>query len=119
MKQKVVIVAALLHRPKVLILDEPFDGIDANAALVMKGLLKQMAAQGRTILFSSHILEVVERICTRIVVINDGRVVANGTAADIRGATGTTSLEAAFSHLTGVRDVGQVASDLLSALDKV
>ncbi len=119
MRQKVLIAAALLHRPEVLFLDEPLDGLDANAAAVVKELLRKLAAQGRTILFCSHILEVVERICTRIVVINDGRVVANGTAADIRGATGTTSLEEAFSHLTGVRDVGQVASDLLSALDKV
>jgi ABC-2 type transport system ATP-binding protein len=103
----------------VLFLDEPLDGLDANAAAVVKELLKKLAAQGRTILFCSHILEVVERICTRIVVINGGRQVADGTAADIRAATETATLEEAFSHLTGVRDVGQVASDFLSALDKV
>ena len=119
MRQKVLIASALLHRPEVLFLDEPLDGLDANAAAVVKELLKKLAAQGRTILFCSHILEVVERICTRIVVINDGRQVANGTAGDIRTATGTSTLEEAFSHLTGVRDVGQVASEFLSALDKV
>jgi len=119
MRQKVLIASALLHRPDVLFLDEPLDGLDANAAAVVKELLKKLAAQGKTILFCSHILEVVERICTRIVVINGGRQVANGTAAEIRAATGTATLEEAFSHLTGVRDVGQMASEFLSALDKV
>src|SRR5579871_1010976 len=66
MRQKIVIAAALLHRPDVLILDEPFDGVDANTTLMLKTLLREMAAQGRTILFSSHILDVVERICTRV-----------------------------------------------------
>jgi energy-coupling factor transporter ATP-binding protein EcfA2 len=64
MKQRVAIAAALIHRPEVLFLDEPLDGLDANAAMVVKELLKRLAAQGKTILFCSHILEVVERICT-------------------------------------------------------
>ena len=67
MKQKVLISAALMGNPEVLFLDEPLNGIDANAALVVKELLRELASQGRTILFCSHILEVVERICTRIV----------------------------------------------------
>jgi ABC-2 type transport system ATP-binding protein len=118
MRQKVVIVAALLHRPDVLFLDEPFDGLDANAAAVAKELLKRLASQGRTILFCSHILEVVERVCSRIVIINEGRQVAEGSPAGIRQSAGAQSLEEAFSRLTGVRDVGQVASDLLAALDR-
>ena len=118
MKQKVVIASALLHRPDVLILDEPLDGLDANTALVMKELLRQLAAQGRTIMFSSHILEVVERICTRIVIIDKGRLVTQGTAAEICAATGTTSLDEAFARLTGVRDAGLVTADLLSALGR-
>jgi len=69
----VLIASALIHRPDVLFLDEPLDGLDANAAAVMKELLKKLAGQGKTILFCSHILEVVERICTRIIVINNGR----------------------------------------------
>lgn len=119
MRQKVLIASALLHRPEVLFLDEPFDGLDANAAAVMKELLKKLASQGKTILFCSHILEVVERVCTRIVVIAGGRQVANGTSEDILKQTNTTSLEAAFSALTGVRDVGQVAGEFLSALERV
>ena len=86
MRQKVLIAAALIHRPEVLILDEPLDGLDANTAMVVKELLKKLASQGKTILFCSHILEVVERMCTRIVIINHGRQIADGTSAEIRAA---------------------------------
>ena len=119
MRQKVVIAAALMHRPDVLILDEPLDGLDANTAMVVKELLKRLAAQGRTIMFSSHILDVVERVCSRIVIIDHGRYVAAGTAAEIRAAEGASSLEEAFSRLTGVRDVGDVTADFLAALERV
>jgi len=119
MRQKVVLAAALIHRPDVLILDEPLDGLDANTAMVVKELLKKLAAQGKTIMFSSHILEVVERMCSRIFIINNGRYVTSGTAAEIRAATGADSLEAAFSALTGVRDVGEVTADFLASLERV
>ena len=119
MRQKVVIAAALIHRPEVLILDEPLDGLDANTALVMKELLRKLAAQGKTIVFSSHILEVVERICTRIVIINQGRFVAEGTSAEICAQAGAATLDEAFGRLTGVRDVGLVTADFLAALDRV
>ena len=119
MRQKVLIAAALIHRPDVLFLDEPLDGLDANAAMVVKEVLKRLAAQGRTILFCSHILDVVERMCTRIVIINNGTQIADGTAADIRQTTGTATLEEAFSRLTGVRDVARVAAEFITALDRV
>ena len=116
MKQKVLIASALLHGPPVVFLDEPLTGLDANAALMVKELIRSLAAQGRTIFFCSHVLEVVERVCTRIVIIDKGRVAADGTAAQIAGATGTQSLEAAFIALTGRRDAAQVTQDLLRAL---
>ncbi|MEP6916205.1 MAG: ABC transporter ATP-binding protein [Acidobacteriota bacterium] len=119
MRQKVLIAAALIHRPEVLFLDEPLDGLDANAAMVVKEVLKRLAAQGRTILFCSHILEVVERMCTRIVIVNGGVQIAEGTAEAIRRTTGTETLEAAFCRLTGVRDVARVASEFIAALDRV
>ena len=119
MKQKVAIASALLHKPDVLFLDEPLDGLDANAAMVVKELLKRLAAQGKTILFCSHILEVVERICTRVVVINEGRQVAEGTASSIVALAGTRLLEEVFGRLTGVRDAGQVTTDILAALERV
>ena len=119
MRQKVVLAAALIHRPDVLVLDEPLDGLDASTAMVVKELLKKLADQGKTILFSSHILEVVERMCTRIVIINHGRVVTAGTAADIRAEAGAATLEEAFSRLTGVRDASEVTADFMAALDRV
>jgi ABC-2 type transport system ATP-binding protein len=116
MKQKVLIAAALLHRPEVLFLDEPLTGLDANAALMVKELIRSLAAQGRTIFFCSHVLEVVERVCSRIIIIDKGTVVAEGSAADIAHRTGTSSLESAFVALTGRRDAAQVGQDLLRAL---
>jgi ABC-2 type transport system ATP-binding protein len=118
MKQKVVLAAALIHRPEVLILDEPLDGLDANSARVVKELLRSLAAQGRTILFCSHILEVVERVCTRIVIIDKGREIASGSPADIAAGTGSTSLDEAFARLTGVRSADQVSGDILRALER-
>lgn len=116
MRQKILISAALLDNPEVLFLDEPLNGIDANAALVVKQLLRELASQGRTILFCSHILEVVERICTRIVIVDKGRKIAEGAPERIAAETGTDGLEEAFARLTGVRDAGEVTRDLLKAL---
>ena len=118
MKQKVLIASALMHRPEVLFLDEPLTGLDANAALIVKELIRGLAGQGRTIFFCSHVLEVVERICTRIVIINQGRVIADGTANEIAAAAGGTTLEAAFVSLTGTRDTAQATLDLLEALER-
>jgi ABC-2 type transport system ATP-binding protein len=118
MKQKVLIASALMHRPEVLFLDEPLTGLDANAALVVKELIRGLAAQGRTIFFCSHVLEVVERVCTRIVIIDKGRVIADGSAAAIAAAAGVSTLEQAFVTLTGTRDAAQVTHDLLEALER-
>ena len=83
-------------------LDEPLNGLDANAALVVKGLLRELASEGRTILFCSHILEVVERVCTRIVIIDKGRKIIEGSPERIAAETGAGSLEEAFARVTGV-----------------
>jgi ABC-2 type transport system ATP-binding protein len=118
MKQKVLIASALMHRPDVLFLDEPLTGLDANAALVVKELLRSLAAQGRTIFFCSHVLEVVERVCSRIVIINNGRAIADGTPNAIAAQAGARSLEEAFVTLTGTRDTAQVTHELLEALER-
>jgi ABC-2 type transport system ATP-binding protein len=118
MKQKVLIVSALLHRPEVVFLDEPLTGLDASAALVVKELIRGLAAQGRTIFFCSHVLEVVERICTRIVIIDRGKMIADGSARAIAASAGAATLEEAFVALTGTRDAVQVTRDLLDALER-
>jgi ABC-2 type transport system ATP-binding protein len=119
MKQKVLISSALLHGPEVLFLDEPLNGLDANAAMIVKELLKKLAAQGKTIFFCSHILEVVERICTRIIVIDKGQQIIAGTPASITRDTDSASFEDAFQRITGVRDVGEMSNDFLAALERV
>ncbi|MCG8603571.1 ABC transporter ATP-binding protein [bacterium] len=119
MKQKVLLASAFLHNPDVLFLDEPLNGLDVNAALVVKELLKKFASQGRTIMFCSHILEVVERICTRVAIIHEGRLLTVGTAFEITKQASQPTLEAAFSSLIGSRDVDEHTKEFLQALEDV
>ncbi|MCH8954701.1 ABC transporter ATP-binding protein [candidate division KSB1 bacterium] len=119
MKQKVLLAAAFLPNPEVLFLDEPLNGLDANTALIIKELLKRMAAQGKTIMFCSHILEVVERICTRVAIIDCGRIVADGSPLEILNKTSQPTLEQAFSKLTGSQDVTESTNEILRALERV
>jgi ABC-2 type transport system ATP-binding protein len=116
MKQKVLIAAALIHDPEVIFLDEPLNGLDANAALVFKEVMKRLSSQGKTVLFCSHILDVVEKICPRIIIISEGRIISEGSAESIAAATGEKNLEEAFCKLTGVRDARESAEDFLQAL---
>lgn len=118
MKQKIAVCAALLPNPDVLLLDEPFDGLDATTALVAKDLLKELAGQGRTILLCSHILEVVEQLCTRLVIIHHGTVVSIGTSEEVCAQARADSLSEAFSILTGRRNTAQTTKSILNALDE-
>jgi len=97
MRQKVLIGTALLHDPEVLILDEPLSGLDVTSVLVMKALLRALAARGRTILYSTHHLEVAERLCERVLILHDGRVVADDSVANLRELRRQPSLEEIFS----------------------
>ena len=116
MKQKVLICAALLTEPEVLLLDEPLNGLDANTVSVVKELLRSLASEDMTILFCSHILEVVERLCTRIVIIDHGRIVIQGTTEDIKEQWQASTLEEAFSKITGIKDPTSISSDIMKAL---
>jgi len=116
MRQKVVITAALLHNPKVLFLDEPLNGLDANAALSLKTLITSLAREGRTIVYCSHILDVVERMCERVLVIHQGALVADGTVPALLERTGEPTLERAFNRLTATSDLLGRAEDFARAL---
>ena len=96
MKQKVALIAALSHNPKVLVMDEPFVGLDPKSVYDMKELMKQMAKEGKTIFFSTHILDVVEKLCDRVAIIKDGKIVKIGKMKDIKG---DSSLEKVFLEL--------------------
>ena len=101
MRRKVVIISALLHNPAVIFFDEPLDGLDANAAVGFKALIQKLAQQGKTVVYSSHILDVVERVCDRVIIIARGRLMLDGTPADLTTQHGGQSLEEIFTHLTG------------------
>jgi ABC-2 type transport system ATP-binding protein len=110
MRKKVALAAALIHRPQVLFLDEPFEGIDPVSSRVIRNILRDLTAAGTTIFFSSHIMEVVERLCTRVGIIANGTLVAEGTLAELRQRAGTGagsgSLEDIFLQLVGANTSG-------------
>jgi ABC-2 type transport system ATP-binding protein len=116
MTQKLAIAAALIHNPRVLVLDEGLNGLDASAAAILKRLIRAFADSGKTVVFCSHILEVVERLCDEIAIIAQGRLRVIGPVKRILADTGAPSLEQAFIGLTGETDVAREASDILSAL---
>ncbi len=108
MRQKVLISAALLHNPDILFLDEPLAGLDANTALILKELLRELASRGKTVFYCSHILEVVEKVCDRVVILNRGEVVADGDVDELKEMTHRASLEDAFTELTSEDDLGAI-----------
>jgi ABC-2 type transport system ATP-binding protein len=112
MKQKILIIAALLHDPDVLIFDEPDSGLDVTAALVLRHLVAHLAARGKAILYTSHILEVVERLCTRVIVLHEGRVVADDSVHHLRTTLASSSLEQVFAHLVLRHDPERLARDI-------
>ncbi len=116
MRQKILLSAALLHNPDVLILDEPMSGLDAPAILMMRELLRQLAAQGKMILFSSHVMDFVERICSRVVILNKGRVAADDSIERLRELMHAPSLEQVFAELTQSTDVASVAGGIIEAM---
>ena len=113
MRQKVLISAALLNDPELIVLDEPFSGLDVNAALLFRELLTALAARGRMILFSSHVLEVVEKLCSRVVILHKGTIVAQNSIANLRNLLSLPSLTEVFSQLTLQEDFGARAREIV------
>ncbi|MCU1295102.1 MAG: transporter ATP-binding protein [Bryobacterales bacterium] len=108
MRKRVAMAAALIHRPKLFLMDEPFEGVDAVGARLMKDILLQQVRNGATVFLTSHVLEVVERLCSEIAIINRGKVVVHGTVADLQrqGATQAASLEDIFVQAVGAEREG-------------
>jgi ABC-2 type transport system ATP-binding protein len=116
MKQKLLLAGALIHNPRVLILDEPFAGLDANTVSVVRRVIREFTRDGRVVLFCSHILEVVERLCDRLVIIDEGKKKAEGTPREIISQHQVDSLSRAFNMLTGAGDIDDQAQGILQAL---
>jgi ABC-2 type transport system ATP-binding protein len=116
MKQRVLISAALLHDPDVLILDEPLSGIDVTSALLFRHLLGELASKGKTILYISHVLEVVEKVCAHVVIIYRGKIMAADSVERLRDLMNVPSLVEIFSQLVEERDLEGVARDIVAAI---
>src|SRR6185312_3229314 len=112
MRQKVLIAAAVLHNPDLLLLDEPFSGLDVASALVLRSLIQELARRGKVVLFSSHELDTVERISDRVVILHHGKVVADDSIERLRSLMELPTLEAIFSQLAVEHDTDSMARQL-------
>lgn len=119
MRQKVLLVASLLHNPDLLFLDEPIAGLDANSVMIVKEILAELAAAGKTILYSSHIMDVVEKISHRIILLHDGQVAADGSFASLQQQNQEGSLEDIFNDITGFTEHQAIARDVASVVEEV
>ncbi|MBZ5575139.1 MAG: ABC transporter ATP-binding protein [Acidobacteriia bacterium] len=118
MRQKVLLAAALLHNPDLILLDEPFSGLDVTSALVLRGLIRQLAARGKVVLFSSHELDTVERVSSRVVILHKGRVVANDSIEQLRTLMALPTLEEIFSQLAVEQDTEGVTRQIVELIER-
>lgn len=119
MRQKLLIISSLLHDPDILFFDEPMSGLDANSVMIFKEIISSLAAQGKTIFYSSHIMDVVEKISSRIILINEGRIVADGTFDELKHMSMEGSLEEIFNQLTGFSRHKEIADEFISVIKEV
>jgi ABC-2 type transport system ATP-binding protein len=116
MRQKVLLAAALLHDPDILLLDEPLSGLDVTTALVVRDLIRRLAAENKIVIYSSHVLEVTEKICTKVIILHRGEIVANDSVENLRQLMHLPSLADIFSELVLKEDTDAVAASLVEAM---
>lgn len=117
MRQKVLLISGLMHNPEIIFLDEPLSGLDANAVILVKEILSQLKKAGKTIFYSSHIMDVVEKLSDRIVIINKGEVIADGTFESLQQQASSGSLENIFTALTGNQEHESTAGAFISIIN--
>jgi ABC-2 type transport system ATP-binding protein len=116
MKQRVLIAAALMHNPKLLIFDEPLSGLDVLSSRLFKDLLLELTAAGKAVLYISHVLEVVEQICDRVVVIAKGKILADASPSELTRLMELKNLESVFAQLVDQEDTKSTARDVVEAI---
>ncbi len=116
MRQRIVLISAMMHDPDLLVLDEPFSGLDVTSALVLRHVIERLASEGKALLFSSPVLEQVDKLCTHLVVLKKGTVVGAGSMQEIHMGFGGLSLEAGFMQLTEQVDADRIAHDIVAAV---
>ncbi len=119
MKQKVLIISSLLHNPDILFLDEPLSGLDANSVMIVKEILSTLSKQGKTIFYSSHIMDVVEKISNRIILLNNGQVVADGSFEELKKVSKEGTLEQIFNQITGFNEYEKLAREFVAIVEEV
>lgn len=119
MRQKLLIISSLLHNPELLFFDEPINGLDANSVMVFKEILSQLAAEGKTVFYSSHIMDVVEKISNRIILLNGGEIVADGSFKDLQNQNEEGTLEEIFNQLTGFHEHKEIAKQFVRVVQGV
>jgi ABC-2 type transport system ATP-binding protein len=112
MRQKILLTAALMHNPDLILLDEPFSGLDVGSSLIFRSLIKELAARGKIVLFSSHELDTVERVCSHVVILHRGRVVADDSIERLRTLMAAPTLEEIFSQLTIEQDSDAISREI-------
>lgn len=115
MRQKILLISGIIHNPQIIILDEPLSGLDANAVIIVKELISLMAKEGKTIFYCSHMMDVVEKVSDRIMLISAGNIIADGTFEQLK-TDQSDSLEQIFSKLTGKENGNIEASNIISAI---
>ncbi len=116
MRQRIVIIAATLHDPELLVLDEPFSGLDVTSALVLRGVIELLAGQGKAILFSSPVMEQVDHLCSDLVLLKGGSVVSAAPIGEMQAGFGRLGLEAGFMRLTEQGDANRIAQEIVAAV---
>ncbi|CAM5223270.1 ABC-2 type transport system ATP-binding protein OS=Ureibacillus acetophenoni OX=614649 GN=SAMN05877842_1184 PE=4 SV=1 [Ureibacillus acetophenoni] len=120
MRQKLLIISSLLHNPELLFFDEPINGLDANSVMIFKEIMTQLAAQGKTIFYSSHIMDVVEKISSRIILLNNGKIAADGTIEELKQINQEgSSLEQIFNELTGFNEHQAIGAKFVSIVEEM
>jgi ABC-2 type transport system ATP-binding protein len=119
MKQKVMIISALIPDPDIIFLDEPLNGLDANSIIIIKDLFRQLAAEGKTIFYSSHTLSIIEKISDRVILINEGKIIADGIFSKISNNLDGISLDSVFSQLTGQPIRSQRTERVIKYIQKI
>jgi len=116
MRQKILIAAAVLHDPRLVILDEAFSGLDVSAGRVLKAFVRALADDGKRVVFSSHVLEVVEQVCSRVLILKEGRVAGHDSVVNLRATLQLPSLDAVFAALTAEEDVDERSRAMVAAM---
>ena len=116
MRQRILLISALLHNPELIIFDEPLSGLDVTSAMIFRKMVAALSREGKTIFYCSHVLEVVEKVCSHVIILQKGKQLAYGSVEDLKKFQSMPSLEAAFSHLVQERDAESCAQAIVEAI---